>query len=71
MDTDYLVFGDKNELNLSTSDYFMFHSMMDEKELDESFTFLWQSWKVRYYVGNGVKITLLNPDEDLLREIIF
>ena len=70
MDTDPLVFGDKKELNLSISDFFMLCSLMGEKESNESFTVLCQSWKVSYFDDIGIKISLLNPDEDLFRKII-
>ena len=70
MDADQLVFGDKKELNLSISAYFMLHFMICEKDLDESFTVPCQSWKVRCFYGNSIKITSLNPNEDLFREII-
>ena len=32
MDADQLVFGDKKEMNVSKSDYFMLHSMISEKD---------------------------------------
>ena len=58
------------ELSLSISDYFMLYSMMGENDSDETFTALRQSWKVRYFDGNGIKITVLNPNEDLFKKII-
>ena len=70
MDTDWLAFRDNKELSLSILDYLMHHSMMGEKDSDESFPVLCQSWKMRYFDGNGIKITLLNPNEDIFREII-
>ena len=63
-------FGDKMEMNLTISDYFMPHSMIGENDSDETFAALCQTWKVRYFDGNGIKITLLNPNEDLFKEII-
>ena len=54
---------------LSISDYFMLHSMMGEKDSDETFTVLCKCWKVRYFYGNIIKITLLNPNEDPFKEI--
>ena len=54
-------------MNLSILEYFMLHLMMTEKDSDESFTIRCQSWKMRYFDGNGIKINLLNQDEDLFR----
>ena len=70
MDTDQLVFGDTKELNLSISDYFMLLAMISEKDSDESFTVLCYSWNMRYFDDNGIKVLLINPNEDLFREII-
>ena len=67
MDADQLVFGTKKEPNSSISDYFMLYSMLHEKDSDESFTVLCQSWMVRYFDGNCIKISLL---EDLFRKVI-
>ena len=68
--TNQLAFLDKKALNSSISDYCMLHSMMGENNSDETFTVLCQSWRGRYFDGNGIKITLLNPNEDLIKEIL-
>ena len=70
MDTDQLVFGDREKMNLTTSDYFMLHSLMGENESDKSFTILCQNWKGGYFDGNSFKIISVNPDENLFKEII-
>ena len=59
------------ELNLSIADYFMLHSMMSENDPDDTFIVLCQNLIVRYFVGSGIKIILLNPSEDLLGELLF
>ena len=68
MDKDQFVFGDKKKLNLFISDYFMLHC---EKDSDESFAVLCNSQKLRYFDGNSIKITLLKPNDNHFREIIF
>ena len=44
--------------------------MMGENDSDETFTVLCQSWKVRFFDGKGIKITLFNPNGDPLEGII-
>ena len=48
----------------------MLYSKMGENDSDETLTVLCLSWKVRYFDGNGIKITLLHSNEDLFKEII-
>ena len=71
IETDKLIFGNEKELILSISDYFTLHSIISEKDSDESFTGFCHSWRVSYFDGNSIKITLLNPNEDLFRETMF